>query len=114
MKKTFYIILIISFFSCKMKPHKEQMKFTKGSFGYDLNFLKNLHKDIVVLSDDSTGAQVIILPAYQGRVMTSSAEGLSGMSFGWLNHELIASGKSTPHFSAFGGEERFWLGPEGG
>jgi hypothetical protein len=46
--------------------------------------------------------------------MTSTADGLSGQSFGWLNHELIGSGKSTPHFSTFGGEERFWLGPEGG
>ena len=97
-----------------MKTATEQMEFNKGTFGYDLNFLKKLHKDIVVLSDDSVGAHVIILPSYQGRVMTSTAEGLSGQSFGWLNHELIASGKSTPHFSAFGGEERFWLGPEGG
>ena len=97
-----------------MKTATEQMEFNKGTFGYDLNFLKKLHKDIVVLSDDSVGAHVIILPGYQGRVMTSTAEGLSGQSFGWLNHELIASGKSTPHFSAFGGEERFWLGPEGG
>lgn len=114
MKKAFFVILIISFFSCKMRTPKEQMEFTKGTFGYDLQFLKKIHKDIVVLSDDSIGAQVIVLPAYQGRVMTSTAEGLSGMSFGWLNHELIASGKPTPHFSAFGGEERFWLGPEGG
>jgi hypothetical protein len=90
------------------------MEFLKGTFGYDLTFLKNLHKDIVVLSDDSIGAQVIILPAYQGRVMTSTAEGLGGQSFGWLNHDLIASGMPTPHFSAYGGEERFWLGPEGG
>ena len=37
-----------------------------------------------------------------------------GISFGWINHELIASGKTTEHMSAFGGEERFWLGPEGG
>jgi hypothetical protein len=36
------------------------------------------------------------------------------MSFGWLNHELIASGKTTPHMNAVGGEERIWLGPEGG
>ena len=114
MKKVFFIFLIISFFSCKMKTSKEKMEFTKGTFGYDLNFLRNYHKDLIVLGDDSTGAQVIILPGYQGRVMTSTAEGLSGQGFGWLNHDLIASGKPTPHFSAYGGEERFWLGPEGG
>ena len=88
-------------------------KFMDGTFGYDLNFLRQYHKDIVVLGD-SAGAQVIIAPAYQGRVMTSTTEGSKGISFGWLNHELIASGKPAEHINAFGGEERFWLGPEGG
>ena len=90
------------------------MDYKKGTFGYDLDFLKKYHKDLVVLGDDSTGAQIIVLPAYQGRVMTSTAEGSEGASYGWLNHDLIASGKFSEHFSAFGGEERIWLGPEGG
>jgi hypothetical protein len=88
-------------------------KFTDGTFGYDLNFLRQYQKDIVVLGD-SAGAQIIIASAYQGRVMTSTAEGNKGISFGWVNHDLIASGKTTEHINAFGGEERFWLGPEGG
>ena len=85
----------------------------KGTFGYDLDFLKQYHKDIVVLGD-SNGAQITIAPAYQGRVMTSTADGSKGLSFGWVNHELIASGKPAEHINAFGGEDRFWLGPEGG
>lgn len=88
-------------------------KFMIGTFGYDLNFLKQYHKDIIVLGN-SAGAQVIVAPAYQGRVMTSTADGDIGLSFGWINHELIASGKTTEHMTAVGGEERFWLGPEGG
>ena len=88
-------------------------KFMKGTFGYDLNFLKQYHKDLVVLGDKE-GAQVIIVPAYQGRVMTSTTDGNAGMSFGWVNHDLIASGKHSEHMNAFGGEDRFWLGPEGG
>jgi hypothetical protein len=47
-------------------------------------------------------------------VATSTAAGASGPSFGWLNRELIASGKLVPHMNVFGGEDRFWLGPEGG
>lgn len=86
--------------------------FKKGSFGYDLNFLKKYHSDLVLLKNGD--ASLIILPKYQGRVMTSTSEGENGFSFGWINHELIAANKTTPHFSAFGGEERFWLGPEGG
>ncbi len=90
------------------------MNYAKGTFGYDLGFLKQYHKDLVLLHDDSNQAQLIVLPAYQGRVMTSTANGNEGASFGWVNHDLIASGKISEHISAFGGEERFWLGPEGG
>ena len=87
----------------------------KGTFGFDLQFLKQYHKDLILLGDGSdSGAQIIILPAYQGRVMTSTADGNGGMSFGWINYDLIYSNKEEEHFHAFGGEERFWLGPEGG
>ena len=88
--------------------------FTKGSFGYDLAFLKKYHKDLVLLEEEGTSARVIVLPAYQGRVMTSSAQGNEGASFGWVNHDFIASRKTVEHFNVFGGEERFWMGPEGG
>jgi hypothetical protein len=91
------------------------MEHRKGTFGYDLQFLKKYHKDLILLGDESdAGAQIIILPSYQGRVMTSTAEGDGGMSFGWINYDLIDSNKEEEHFHAFGGEERFWLGPEGG
>ena len=86
----------------------------KTTFGDDLRFLQQHHKDLVVLVSDSNGAKVIIAPAYQGRVMTSTANGDKGLSFGWINRDLIASGKPAEHINAFGGEERFWLGPEGG
>jgi Family of unknown function (DUF6786) len=46
--------------------------------------------------------------------MTSSAGGPEGPSFGWINRELIASGENNLHMNGFGGEDRFWLGPEGG
>ena len=91
------------------------MECIKGTFGYDLQFLKKYHKDLILLGDESdAAAQIIILPAYQGRVMTSTAEGDGGMSFGWINYELVDSNREEEHFHAFGGEERFWLGPEGG
>ena len=95
--------------------NKIHMEHRKGTFGYDLQFLKQYHKDLILLGDESdAGAQIIILPAYQGRVMTSTADGNGGMSFGWINYDLIDSNKEEEHFHAFGGEERFWLGPEGG
>jgi hypothetical protein len=84
-----------------------------ATFGADAAFLKN-HTDLIVLSDEKGQAQVAVAPAWQGRVMTSTAGAEGGLSFGWINRELIAAGKLLPHMNAFGGEDRFWMGPEGG
>jgi len=114
----FILPLAISLLQCTRKEVKQEMslpvEYVEGQFGYDLNFLRKHHRDLVLLGEDSTAAQLIVLPGYQGRVMTSTAEGLTGASYGWINHELIASGKLKEHINVFGGEERFWLGPEGG
>lgn len=109
--KTLLPLLFVFSIACNTTTNKDTTM-QQGTFGYDLEFLRKHHKDLVLLENGD--AQLIVLPAYQGRIMTSTAEGNAGASFGWLNHELIASGKFTEHFSAFGGEERFWLGPEGG
>jgi hypothetical protein len=83
------------------------------TFGDEVAFLRS-HTDIIVLSDGKGLAKVAVAPAWQGRVMTSTAGSDSGRGFGWINRALIASGKLVPHMNAFGGEDRFWLGPEGG
>ncbi|MBM4059917.1 MAG: hypothetical protein FJ265_02325 [Planctomycetes bacterium] len=83
------------------------------SFADDVAFLKP-YTDVIVLSDESGAARVALAPAWQGRVVTSTAGGDTGASFGWINRELIASRKLLPHMNPFGGEDRFWLGPEGG
>ncbi|MFH1999654.1 MAG: DUF6786 family protein [Planctomycetota bacterium] len=81
------------------------------NFGSDLAFLKT-HTDALLLEEGD--AKVIVVPAYQGRVMTSTLGGLEGESLGWVNYDLIASGEIKPHINVFGGEDRLWLGPEGG
>jgi hypothetical protein len=91
----------------------EKTKMAKITFGDDVAFLKK-YTDVTLLSDASGNSQVAVLPKMQGRAMTSSAEGEKGLSFGWLNRELIASGKIAQHINVYGGEDRFWLGPEGG
>ena len=72
------------------------------------------YTDVLILRDRSGQGQVVVLPKMQGRVMTSSATGSDGLSFGWINRELVASGEFVKHINVFGGEDRFWLGPEGG
>ena len=57
-----------------------------GTFGSDLQFLKK-HIDVVLLKDKSGQAQVAVAPGMQGRVMTSTAGGAEGLSFGWINRE---------------------------
>lgn len=87
--------------------------FAKGTFGYDLEFM-NTHEKSLILTDSSGSARVMIIPGWQARVMTSTASGEHGFSYGWINYNLIESGKPAEHINAFGGEERLWLGPEGG
>ena len=69
---------------------------------------------LVVLSSSDQQNLVAVSPEMQGRVLTSSAAGMSGRSYGWVNEELIASRQVQKHFNAYGGEDRVWIGPEGG
>jgi hypothetical protein len=84
-----------------------------ATFGDDVAFLQK-HTPLVVLSNYTGQAKIVVSPAWQGRVLSSTAQGDTGLSFGWINRELIASGQTQPHINVFGGEDRFWLGPEGG
>lgn len=84
-----------------------------NSFRADVEFLRK-HVDTIVLGKAGAGPQVAVVPAYQGRVMTSTTGRKPRPSFGWINYEHVASGKLTPHINVYGGEERLWLGPEGG
>lgn len=82
-----------------------------GSFGYDRNFILRHDDNAVVLGKGD--AQVIVSPKYQAKVFTSTAEGDEGKSFGWVNYKAF-DGSLDPHMNGYGGENRFWLGPEGG
>jgi hypothetical protein len=91
-----------------------QIPATQSSrFESELAFLQR-YTNVIVLGDTASPAKVVVAPAYQGRVMTSTTGGLDAPSFGWIGHEAISSGARQPHMNVFGGEDRFWLGPEGG
>lgn len=106
-KLIFYIILMSVLLS-NCTPAKKD--YAAGSFGYDLNFFKQ-HDSVIVLSNGD--AQVIVSAKYQGKVFTSSANGAEGKSFGWINYKSFDA-PLDQHMNAYGGENRFWLGPEGG
>ena len=83
------------------------------SFGKDVDFLKK-YTDIIVLQDASGKGKVAVSAALQGRVMTSTSDGDNGLSYGWINKQAFLSGDTSEHFNVYGGEDRIWLGPEGG
>lgn len=86
----------------------------KGTYAYDVEFLKKHSSGVLELTSEDGNSKVLLSAAYQGRVMTSTAAGDSGASFGWLNYDLIAATEKRKQFNPVGGEERFWIGPEGG
>jgi len=106
---------VVCFCSCQTKETNEQSlesPYAKGTFGYDLDFLKQ--KDsVVVLNSKDGNAQVIVSPKYQAKVFTSTADGVNGKSFGWINYKTFSEKSLDPHMNAYGGEDRLWIGPEG-
>lgn len=103
------LLLAISVSCTEQKSQNET-----GTYAYDADFLKAHYIELLELTSPDGRSRVLIAPTYQGRVMTTTATGKAGASFGWLNYKLIAAGTANPQFNPVGGEERFWLGPEGG
>jgi len=117
-KLTLIVVLLASLMSCSSsgdrKSNDMKESVAEGDYEYDVAFFLKNGISTIELKDSISDARVLIVPAYQGRVMTSSAGGDKGVSFGWINHDLIESGVVSSQFNPYGGEERLWLGPEGG
>ncbi len=105
------LIYMLASSSCN-SPDKNDTDYIKGSFGYDLRFLEK-YDSVIVLKSGDGNARIIVSAKYQAKVFTSSAEGNSGQSFGWVNYKAFTA-NIDPHINAYGGENRLWLGPEGG
>ena len=85
-----------------------------GTYGYDLAFFAKQGIETLELVADGGASRLLLVPAYQGRVMTSTTAGKDGSSYGWINYQFIEAGEISTFFNPYGGEERFWIGPEGG
>lgn len=111
----FQLVFLIGCSSAVNKNPKEMKSIVpKGKYGYDVAFFREKKIETIELKDEQSKACLLIVPGYQGRVMTSTVEGEEGTSFGWINYKFIEAGKVSSQFNPFGGEERIWLGPEGG
>jgi hypothetical protein len=110
-------MILISVLPCTAQENQKGkitkiMKNSKeNTYSYDKSFLEK-YCDLIELN--SGNARVLLSKNYQGRVFTSTATGIEGLSFGWINYNHFKSGLKSSQFNPYGGEERLWLGPEGG
>ena len=81
-------------------------------FDEDVAFLAQ-HGAAVKVLESASGGRIAISGKYQARVMTSAVEA-QGASLGFVNRAFVEAGKTGTPFDNYGGEDRFWLGPEGG
>ena len=81
------------------------------TFASDVAFLSRFGP--VKVLESPGGGRVAVSAPYQGRVMTSAVDA-DGQSLGFVNRKFIEEGKTGTPFDNYGGEDRFWLGPEGG
>ena len=109
------VLLVMIVYSCGIatKKEKDMNEYEKGTFGYDLNYISRKDNPIV-LSNDEGKAQIIVSAHYQAKVFTSTVDGLSGKSLGYLGYKALDAESFDEHMNGYGGENRFWLGPEGG
>jgi len=70
-----------------------------------LNYLTQ--KTSVIELCNQLGGRVAVCPEWNGRVLTSTCDGLEGESFGWVNVQAI----DAECFEDFGGEDHWTLSP---
>src|SRR5688500_5872662 len=106
------IMLMFAMASCGSGEKGERIP-PSSPFDDDITFLKK-YSQVIELTDARKKARIAVMPGLQARVMTSTSGGPANLSYGWINRSFFEAGDTSVHMNAFGGEERIWLGPEGG
>ncbi len=89
---------------------KPQPRDVYKTFGETHALIKN-HTEPVILSDGAR--QVLVAPAFAGRVMVSTLDGDEGLALGWIKPEVVTGAMRDERFVNYGAAERMWLAPEG-
>ncbi len=114
MKKSLFALAALLLCSCGI-IRETALKNDDSSlwtFGRDLSFFSKYGIETLVLSNDNSF--VAVSPALQARVMTSTYGGADGPSIGWINRVQLAFKNDPANRAQVGGEDRFWVGPQGG
>ncbi|MDH5602535.1 MAG: hypothetical protein OEY51_01265, partial [Cyclobacteriaceae bacterium] len=75
--------------SCTTQKNPEEKTNTvmkEGTFAWDKQFLEEKLNNVITLTSEDSSAMLLLVPAYQGRVMTSTSGGPGGSSYGWINY----------------------------
>jgi len=83
-------------------------------FSEAVELIQDCGNEAIILEAQGSPAGVLISPGLVGRVMCSAFDRNAGPANAWVNKSAVQKGKVDPVFNNFGGEERFWLAPEGG
>ena len=92
----FLLMCVVTLITGCQKPTNEKME---GSFRHDIEFLQK-YTDAFVLKAPGEQSQIIVIPEYQGRIMTSTLNGEDAPGFGWINYDLIESREISDRFKA--------------
>ncbi|MEN0050284.1 MAG: DUF6786 family protein [Bacteroidota bacterium] len=104
--------IAIFLFSCQNQAeNKVEITYEKGTFGYNLEKLQAIEGLEVLENGD---AIIAVSGPFQARILTSSAKGKAGKSYGWVNLEMIEKGEQDSTMAYMGGESRMWFAPEWG
>ena len=109
---TLYTMVFFALASCGSGQKGERIP-PVSPYDDDVAFLKK-YGDVIELTNSEGTSRIAVMPGLQARVMTSTAGAPGNLSYGWINRSFFESGDTSTHMNAFGGEERIWLGPEGG
>jgi hypothetical protein len=104
------LLLAVVAVGCAAKGPVKMPGHAAGSFDEDARYLSSKTKVLVL--ESAEGGKVAVTPEWQGRVMTSAVSADSP-GLGFVHRAFIDGGKRGTAFDNYGGEDRFWLGPEG-
>ncbi|SDX18544.1 hypothetical protein SAMN05444411_103302 [Lutibacter oricola] len=100
MKNGLIIVFLLLLISCNS---------SKRNYKSDVDLLKS-HTEIIELTVNNKNSRLVITPQFQGKVITSSFNGIKGSSNGWFNTKALLEN----NIGGIGGEDRVWVGPLGG
>ena len=95
----------VPYISCGKMIDDSVLHRPKMSYHDALNYLAQ--KTSVIELYDRLGGRVAVCPEWNGRILTSTCEGLEGESFGCVHVQAI----DAEHFEDYGGEDHWTLSP---